>query len=300
VTGTSGSLTQTAYVTLELPGFSLTAPSTIFLNQGGEALGTITINDVNGFSGSVTFSVTGLPKGVTATFSPVTTTGTTHLVLSAGSEAKLGYATLTVTGTSGHLTQTASITLAVSAALGTGGAGTPANLSAAFNVYGIYKNGSVYTTGGMDGDGYSYSYKLLTANRIPYGTQFTFGPPDQLDAVSGTGQPIALPAGKFSRLSLLATGVNGAQTAEVIIVTYTDGSTSQFTQSFSDWFIPGNYPGETDAVAMAYRNESNGTQDDRTFNLYGYAFSIDNTKTVQSFTLPNDRDLVVLAATLTQ
>jgi hypothetical protein len=300
VTGTSGSLTQTTYVTLALPGFSLTAPANIFINQGGEAVGAITVNAVNGFSGSVTFSLSGLPTGVTASFKPVTTSSSTHLVLSASSVATLGYATLAVTGTSGNLTQSASITLAVSAALGTGGAGTPVDLSAAYNVYGIYVNGSTYTTGGLDGDGYSYSYKLLTPSRIPHGTQFNFGPPNKLDAVSGTGQPVALPAGQFSRLSLLATGVNGAQTAQAITVTYTDGSTSQFTQSFSDWFTPGNYPGETDAVAMAYRNESNGTQDDRTFNLYGYRFTIDNTKTVQSFTLPDDRDLVVLAATLTQ
>jgi len=300
VTGTAVSLTQTAYVTVALPGFSLAAAANMFLNQAGKAAGTITVSAVNGFNGSVTFSVTGLPKGVKAAFNPASATGSTQLVLSAAAEAALGYANAVVVGTSGNLTQSAVINLAVSAALGTGGAGTPVDLSAAYNAYGIYKNGSTYTTGGLDGDGYSYSYKLLTPSRVPYGAQFNFGSPDQPDAVSGTGQPIALPAGQFSRLSLLATGVNGAQTAQAITVTYSDGSTSEFTQSFSDWFTPGNYSGETDAVAMAYRNISNGTQDDRTFNLYGYGFNIDHTKTVQSFTLPNNRDLVVLAATLVQ
>jgi len=118
----------------------------------------------------------------------------------------------------GQLTQSAVINLAVSAAIGTGGAGTPVDLSAAYNVYGIYKNGSTYTAGGLAGDG--YSYKLLTPSRIPNGAQFNFGPPDQPDAVSGTGQPVALPAGQFSRLSLLASGVNGAQTAQAITVAY--------------------------------------------------------------------------------
>ena len=298
VTGTAGSLTQTAYVTVALPGFSLTAPPDMFLNEGGQAAGTITVSAVNGFSGSVTFSLTGLPKGVKAVFNPASATGSTQLVLSATGTATLGYANLTVVGTSGNLTQSANINLAVSAALGTGGAGTPVDLSGAYNVYGIYKNGSIYSTGGLDGDGSSYSYKLLTPSRIPYGVQFDFGPPNQPDAVSGTGQSIALPAGKFSLLSLLATGVNGAQTAQPITVTYTDGSTSQFTQNFSDWFVPGNYPRETDAVAMAYRNLSDGTQDDRTFNLYAYSFKIDRTKTVQSFTLPDNREVIVLAATL--
>ncbi|HUE02788.1 MAG TPA: S53 family peptidase [Bryobacteraceae bacterium] len=298
VTGTASGLTQTAYVTLALPGFSLTAPATLFLNQGGKAISTITVNAVNGFSGSVLFSLSGLPTGVKASFNPGSSTGSTQMVLSAANESTLGYANLTVVGTSGNLTQSATIDLAVSAALGTGGVGMPADLSAAYNVHGIYKDGAIYTSGGLDGDGSSYSYNLLTASRIPYGTQYNFGPPDKLDAVSGTGDPIALPAGQFSRLSLLATGVNGDQTAQVITVTYTDGSTSEFTQSFSDWFSPGNFPSEVDTVAMAYRNLNNGTQDDRTFNLYGYAFPIDNTKTVQSLTLPDNRNLVLLAATL--
>jgi hypothetical protein len=298
VTGMASGLTQTAYVTVALPGFTLTAPPNMFLKQSGKASGAITLSAVNGFSGSVTFSVSGMPAGVKTSLNPVTSTGSTQLILSAGSTAALGYAALTVVGTSGNIAQSATINLAVSAALGTGGAGTPADLSAPYNVYGIYTNGTTYTTGGLDGDGYSYSVKLLTPSRIASGTQFNLGPANKPDAVSGTGQPVALPAGKFSRLSLLATGVNGAQTAQAITVTYTDGTTTQLTQDFSDWYVPGNYPREADAVAMAYRNASNGTQDDRTFNLYGYAFKIDNTKTVQSLTLPNNRDLLLLAATL--
>jgi hypothetical protein len=204
-----------------------------------------------------------------------------------------------VVGTSGNLTQSANINLAVSAATGTGGSGTPVDLSAAYNVFGIYNNGVTYNTGGLDGGGYSYSEKLLTPSRVPYGTQFNFGPANHPDAVSGTGQPIELPAGQFSRLSLLATGVQGSQTNQTITVTYTDGTTSQFVRSFSDWFVPGDFPGETEVVAMAYRNVSDGSQDDRTFNLYGYSLPLDNTKTVRTFTLPNNRNLVVLAATLT-
>jgi hypothetical protein len=298
ITGKAEGLTQTAYVTLALPGFSLTAPANIFLSQAASASGTITITDVNGFGGAVTFTVAGLPKGVKASFTNVSSNSTT-LTLTAVSNATLGFATLSVIGSSGNLTQTAEITLAVSGATGTVGAGTQVDLSVAYNVYGIYRNGTTYTTGGLDGGGYSYSAKLLTPDRAPNGILFKFGPANEPDAVSGTGQPIALPAGQFTELQLLATGVEGAQTAQVITVNYTDGTSAEFTRSFSDWFVPGNYPGETEAVAMAYRNVSNGTQDDRTFNLYGYSLHLDKTKTVQSFTLPNNRDLVVLAVTLT-
>ena len=34
---------------------------------------------------------------------------------------------------------------------------------------------------------------------------------------------------------LLGTGVNGAQTAQTVRVNYTDGTSSTFTQTFSNW-----------------------------------------------------------------
>ena len=37
-------------------------------------------------------------------------------------------------------------------------------------------------------------------------------------------------------MNLLATAVNGNQANQTFIVTYTDGTTSSFTQSVSDWF----------------------------------------------------------------
>jgi hypothetical protein len=50
---------------------------------------------------------------------------------------------------------------------------------------------------------------------------------------------------------------------------------------------------------MAYRVNSNGTTDaSATFYLYGYSMAIDHTKTVKSLTLPSNRKVVVLAATL--
>jgi len=50
---------------------------------------------------------------------------------------------------------------------------------------------------------------------------------------------------------------------------------------------------------MAYRILSTGAVDAGPFNLYGYAFSINSTKTVKSITLPKNRDVVILALDLT-
>jgi hypothetical protein len=277
-------------------GFTLAGPSNVFLNQSGSANGTITIKDNNGFNGQVTLSVSSLPKGVKATFSG--TGNTRKMALSANSTAATGFTTVTVTGTSGTIIETTTFTLAVSAAVGTTGTGTKVDLSSDFNLNGIYTDGSTYSTGGLDGTGYSYSSNLLKTSRVYNGTLLDFGIANQLDAVGCSGQVVALTQGKFSSMRLLATAVEGNQKSQVFTVTYTDGTISKFTQSLSDWFTPQKYAGESEGVAMAYRNFDNGTKDNRTFNLYAYRFALNNTKTVQSLTLPNNPHVAVLAATL--
>jgi subtilase family serine protease len=298
VTGASGGLSHTAYVTVALPGFTITTPSNVFLNQGSTASATVAINDVNGFNGSVKLSTSGLPKGLSATFSSPHTPTTSAIAFSASGAAATGFASVTITGTSGNITQTATITLAVSAATRTTGTGMPVDLSAAFNVNGAYTDGTTYNTGGLDGGGFSYSANQLTPSRVLSGVQFQFGPANQLNAVGGTGQAVTLPAGQFPRLVLLATGVQGNQTGQTVTVTYTDGTSTQFVQSFSDWFTPQNFPGEIDAVVMPYRNFADGSQDNRPFSLYAYVFRLNSSKTVKSITLPNNPDVLVLAATL--
>ena len=64
---------------------------------------------------------------------------------------------------------------------------------------------------------------------------------------------IPLPAGNDSAVNLLATAVGGNQLNQTFVVTYTDGTTSSFTQSLSDWFTPQNYAGESKALTMPYR-----------------------------------------------
>jgi hypothetical protein len=278
------------------PGFTLSGPTNVFLNQSATANASITIKDVNGFTGTVTLSLSALPKGVKASIQG--TGNTRKVVFTANSTAATGFNTVTVTGTSGTITQTLNFTLAVSAAVGKTGTGTEVNLSSEFNLNGIYTDGTIYSTGGLDGGGYSYSANLLTTSRVFNGTLFTFGPDNELDAVGCSGQTVTVTPGKFSSLMLLATGIEGNQKSETLTVKYTDGTSTKFTQSFSDWFTPQKYSGESEGVAMAYRNFDNGTKDQRTFNLYAYTFALNPAKSVKSITLPNDTHVVVLAGTL--
>jgi hypothetical protein len=277
-------------------GFTLSGPKNVFLNQNSTADALITITDFGGFNGQVTLSLSSLPKGVKASFQG---TGTRRkVVFKASSSAATGFTTVTVTGTSGTIAQTLTITLAASAAVGATGTGTQVDLSSEFNVNGIYTDGTTYSSGGLDGTGYSYSANLLTPSRVYNGVLFDFGPANQLDAVGSSGQSVSLTQGKFSSLVLLATGVEGNQKSQTFTVNYTDGTSSQFVQSFSDWFTPQKFAGESEGVAMAYRNFDNGTKDHRTFSLYEYRFALNSTKAVQSTSLPNNPHVLVLAATL--
>ncbi len=123
VTGTSGTLTATTTVTLtvtSVTGSFTLKPSatTLSVAQGASGTDTITVTDVSPFTGSVTFAATGMPTGVTAAFSPASSTTSSVLTLTASSTAAAGTYTITVTGTSGTLTATTTVTLTVTSVTG--------------------------------------------------------------------------------------------------------------------------------------------------------------------------------------
>ncbi len=180
---------------------------------------------------------------------------------------------------------------------GTTSAVTQVSLSSGANVNAVFTNNSAVTNGGIDTLGHAYSASLVGGALTSGGVPYTFLGANVMDALSNT--TLTLPAGKFSQLNLLGTGVDGNQTGQTFIVTYTDGTATTITQSMSDWYSPESYTGESKALSMAYRLNSDGSEDTRTFNLYAYALAINNTKTVASVTLPNNRKVVILAATLT-
>ena len=176
--------------------------------------------------------------------------------------------------------------------------GTPVSVSlaAVADVVATYTDGVAVVGTGIDYSGHAYSANLLGASLTWSGATFKFGPPAVTNAVRVATIP--LPAGKYTGLSLLGTGVDGSQPGQVLTVTYTDGTTTVLTQGFSDWATPQNYPGETIVSTMAYRDTAGGLQQAIVTNLYGYTFALDSAKTVASLSLPNNPNLVVLALDL--
>jgi hypothetical protein len=120
IKGTSGTLSHTATVTLIVltPDFSLTvAPSSQTIYEGGTKNSyDADVSPINGFSGSVALTVTGLPTGATGSFNPATISGglgDSSLTITAAPSTPTGTYTLTVTGTCGAIHHSSTVTLVV-------------------------------------------------------------------------------------------------------------------------------------------------------------------------------------------
>jgi len=116
VTAASGAVSGTASVTVTSPvaDFTLSVgPATASVRRGGIATYAVTVTSTNGFSGSVTLSLSGQPSGSTVTFTPNPSTGTSTLTVTTSRTGPKGTFTLTITGTSGTLAHTATTRLSV-------------------------------------------------------------------------------------------------------------------------------------------------------------------------------------------
>jgi hypothetical protein len=121
ITGTSGNLSHSTAVKLVVQkgqtsdfAIAVSPPSQQVL-QGDQTTYKLSVSSVAGFTKPVSLSVSGLPKGVTATASPNPVTPGTNSTLTvvAASNASIGNYTLTITGKSGSLVHSAQAALAV-------------------------------------------------------------------------------------------------------------------------------------------------------------------------------------------
>jgi uncharacterized protein (TIGR03437 family) len=289
IRGTSDGKTQTVGLNLRVvvPDFSLSAsPLVLTLSPGSSSQSNIGIVTTGGFGGDASLTVSNLPAGVLASVTPSATGSVVRLT--ASGQVSPGRYAVVVNGASGNLRHGVTVGLLISASLP---APVPVDLSAWYDYIGI-------TSDGVAAPNSAYSAKLLGTSQLADGVPFFFGPPDVWNDLSTAGTTIPLPAGKFGSLQMLATGEGGAHQSQRFTVRYTDGSSDAFTQSFSDWFNPQNFDGESAALSFPYRNTASGGRDNRTFNLYQYSFALKSAKTVASVTVPSTPGVHVLAMTL--
>lgn len=98
------------------PDFSIAAsPASQTVTRGSSTIYAVTVGALNGFTGTVGLSVSGLPSRATATFNPssITGSGSSTLTITTNRRTPIGTATLTITGTSGSLSHSTTVTLVV-------------------------------------------------------------------------------------------------------------------------------------------------------------------------------------------
>ncbi len=117
ITGTSaGGIAHSTTVTLVVgnPDFTLSVtPASRTIKHGNSGTYTVTITGTGGFSGTVTFGATGFGAGTTATFAPVSVvgSGSSTMTVRVAGNATRGTFHPTITGTSGALQHSVTVTL---------------------------------------------------------------------------------------------------------------------------------------------------------------------------------------------
>jgi subtilase family serine protease len=197
------------------PSFTLSdSPTSLTITQGGSGTSTITVHDVNGFTGSVTLAASGLPSGVTAAFGTNPTTGTSVLTLTASATATTGTATVTITGTSGSLSASTTLALTVNSTA------TPAfSVSASPTSVTVTQGSSGTSTITVTSTGGFNSATTLSASGLPSGVTAAF-----------STNPVTPPANGSATSTLTLTASSSATVGTATVtITGTSGSTSHST-----------------------------------------------------------------------
>jgi subtilase family serine protease len=196
ITGTSGSLTAVANVYLTVnppPLFTLSAtPAAVSVTQYTSVTDTITLVPLSGFTGSVRLYVSSvLPAGVTASFAPNSTLGSSVLTLAAGGAAVPGKYSLTIVGSaSGHVVTTSlALTIIASTTV-------PTTTTLTVTPAGALTVGAAYT---------------LTAKVTPAGGTVT-PPGNVVFTIGGATQTVALNASGIATYSGTAPAAAGTLT----------------------------------------------------------------------------------------
>jgi VCBS repeat-containing protein len=177
ITGASGTDMHSVTVILAVQNFTLSAtPSSQSVSAGGCASYTVTVVAQNGFSGPVTISLSGLPSSASASFNPssINGSGSSTLTVCTSNATSAGVYMLTITGSSGNLTQTTTVNIVV---------GIDFQVSIAPTSQTVTVGGSTsYTVTITPVNGFSGVVSLSVSN-LPAGAVGSFSP----STVSGSG-----------------------------------------------------------------------------------------------------------------
>jgi hypothetical protein len=276
-------------VSIKSANLSITAPPAIA--PGGSGTVTTTLANPSATAVNGVAMALNLPSGWTATnttpnsFATVDSGGTvttTWTVTAAGGQAP-GTQVVGVTETVGGVQ--AGISSAVTQV-------PYARLADAFNNVSITDDTN-RAPGSIDGGGNSFSAQALAAAGLTPGTTFTHNgltftwpaaPAGSSDNVQADGRAFTV-TGTGATLGFLGAAANG-QSSGAGTITYTDGTTQQFTVGFGDWASTTPFPGGDVAVTAAYGNTSSGPTPWKATVFYD-SVTLAAGKSVASVTLPD-------------
>jgi hypothetical protein len=204
------------------PDFAVSAtPSSRSVTQGSATSYSVTVSALNGFTGTVNLSVSGLPANTTGTFTPasVQSAGTSTLDVTTSATTPAATSTLTISATSGAVTRTATVNLTVTPPPDFTIVASPASSS-------VVQGGAVsytVTTGVQNGFN---GVVTLSATGLPANASASFSPTTITGAGSATLTITTSATTPTGSSTLTITGTSGGltHTTSVNIVVNAAGS----------------------------------------------------------------------------
>jgi hypothetical protein len=202
------------------PDYAISAtPASVAVTPGGSATSTATVTPSGGFTGAVTLSVSGLPAGVTASFNPasVTTSGNSTLTVATTASTPTGSFPLTITGTSGTLAHSTTVTLAVNAAGGGDFAlsATPSSRSVSA------PSSTTYTIKATPSGGFTGAV-ALSISGLPSGITASFSPTSVTGSGTSTLQVTGTCSATSGTIKLTITGTSGSLSHSITVTLTVD------------------------------------------------------------------------------
>jgi hypothetical protein len=290
ITGTSGTIVYHIPVTLVVQDFFLTAtPGSATVNAPGTATYTVTASGLNGagFNASITPSVSGLPAGATATFSPNPLPGASvvTMTVTVPASAPVANYALTITGTSGALSHSTQVNLTVIA--------PDFSISATPSTQTVTAGGNTtYTISTSAINGFTGSVSLGTSG-LPTGASASFSPASISGSTTSTLTISTLSSTPAATYTITITGISGSINHSTAVLLTVNAPTGGVTIS-----APANNSNQSTSVRVTASATETGTQIAQMQvwdNTTGVRLGINNGSTIdQTYTLaPGTHQIIV-------
>ena len=242
VNGVSSNAATFTVTAVTQPNYTFACPATLTVNRGANGAVTCTVTRTGGFTGSVAFTVSGLPSGVTASASPASSTGNSTVVtFTAGASATLGTANVTISAAAtAFTTRTAAVALTVASG-STGGSVTATGAVASNSPWFAEEQVRLSNTGTLTALTVTLTVARNPASLVSSGQYNTIGGSAITQSVSTTstqvvytftliaGQSLPAGTGRTFAAQMSPGGTAHPTAGDSWSVTYTSGGSSTTT-----------------------------------------------------------------------